>query len=74
MKIDISKNKLECSWRELASDKDITIKYLEKMLDKMYEIEDTNYVLDCWSTRLSKDMKTIEKAIEIIKEWDEQYV
>ena len=37
----------------------------------MYEIEDTNYVLDCWSTRLSKDMKTIEKAIEIIKEWDE---
>ena len=120
MKIDISENKLECSWRELASDnlniikckdvdcnysdkcnecifynsqlrykleytkdelikmgrikvfdKDITIKYLEKMLDKMYEIEDVNYVLDCWSSRLSKDIKTIEKAIEVIKEWDE---
>ena len=120
MKIDISKNKLECSWRELESDnlniikckdvncnysdkcddcifynsqfrykfkytkdeliemgrikvfdKDITIKYLEKMLDKMYEIEDMNYVLDCWSSHLSKDIETIEKAIELIKEWNE---
>lgn len=122
MKINISKNKLECLWRELASDKvniikckdvdcnysdkcddcifyngqlrykleytkdelikmgrikvfdkDMTIKYLEKMLDRMYEIEDENYVLDCWSSRLSKDIKTIEKTIELIKEWNEQY-
>lgn len=122
MKINISKNKLECLWRELASDKvniikckdvdcnysdkcddcifynsqrrykseytkdelikmgrikvfdkDMTIKYLEKMLDRMYEIEDENYVLNCWSSRLSKDIKTIEKTIELIKEWNEQY-
>ena len=52
-------------------EKDITIKYLEKMLDKMYEIEDMNYTLDCWSTRLSKDIEIVETTIELIKGWDE---
>ena len=43
------------------------LKMLEGLLDKMYDIEDTNYNLDCYSSELSKDMKVIEEAINIIK-------
>lgn len=44
------------------------LKMLEELLDKMYDIEDMNYSLDCYSTELSKDMKTIQDAIDLIKE------
>lgn len=43
------------------------LKMLEELLDKMYDIEDMNYSLDCYSTELSKDMKTIQDAIDLIK-------
>ena len=44
------------------------LKMLEELLDKMYDIEDMNYSLDCYSSELSKDMKTIQDAIDLIKE------
>ena len=72
-KSESTKDELMKMGRIKVFDKDMTIKYLEKMLDRMYEIEDENYVLDCWSSRLSKDIKTIEKTIELIKEWNEHY-
>ena len=43
------------------------LKMLEELLDKMYDIEDMNYKSDCYSSELSKDMKVIEEAINIIK-------
>ena len=44
------------------------LKMLEELLDKMYDIEDMNYSLDCYSSELSKDMKTIQDSIDLIKE------
>lgn len=44
------------------------LKMLEELLDRMYDIEDMNYSLDCYSSELSKDMKTIQDAIDLIKE------
>lgn len=44
------------------------LKMLEELLDRMYDIEDMNYLLDCPSSELSKDMKTIQDAIDLIKE------
>ena len=51
--------------------KDITLRYLEKLLDKMNSLEDLNYMTNCWNSSLRKEIETLEEAIELIEKWSE---
>ena len=56
--------------KRIKNEKDIALKYLEKMFDRMNDLEDMNYEFGCWNHRLHKDIEALERVIDLIKEED----
>ena len=53
------------------NERDIVLKYLDERLDRMNDLEDMNYIFDCWNDSLRKDIEALERVIDLIKEEDE---
>lgn len=65
-KNDMGTNEVKRTRKE--NEKDITLKYLEKMFDRMNDLEDMNYDFGCWNHRLHEDIEALERVIDLIKE------
>ena len=63
-KSDMGTNKI----KRIKNEKDIALKYLQKTLDIMNDLEDMNYEFGCWNHRLHEDIEALERVIDLISE------